>query len=146
MESYIDEDYYYDTYGGDLIPQKEFDKIAAKASNYVRLRILDKDITEFETAVKNVTCEVAEIIYNQNQLKNNYQKMLESISSGSGSAGMITSEKVGDYSVSKASLSMNELKELCSNEELESQINNKIESALLLTGLLYQGIGFNRNV
>ena len=145
MTNYINYEYYSNTFGGSLIPEEEFEKWATKASNAVRLRIFNRDITGNESAVKNCTCEVAEIIYKNNQLKSNYQEMIENISSGN-SAGIVTSEKVGDYSVSKASLSMSELKELCSDSELQAQINDEISSSLLFTGLLYQGIDYVRDI
>ena len=145
MTNYINYEYYSNTFGGSLIPEEEFEKMATKASNAVRLRIFNRDITGNESAVKNCTCEVAEIIYKNNQLKSNYQEMIENISSGN-SAGIVTSEKVGDYSVSKASLSMSELKELCSDSELQAQINDEISSSLLFTGLLYQGIDYVRDI
>ncbi len=145
MTNYIDYEYYSNTFGGSLIPEEEFEKMATKASNAVRLRIFNRDITGNESAVKNCTCEVAEIIYKNNQLKSNYQEMIENISSGN-SAGIVTSEKVGDYSVSKASLSMSELKDLCSDSELQAQINDEISSSLLFTGLLYQGMDYVRDI
>ena len=145
MTNYIDYESYSNTFGGSLIPEEEFEKMATKASNAVRLRIFNRDITGNESAVKNCTCEVAEIIYKNNQLKSNYQEMIENISSGN-SAGIVTSEKVGDYSVSKASLSMSELKDLCSDSELQAQINDEISSSLLFTGLLYQGMDYVRDI
>ncbi len=140
MTSYIDYQYYHDTFGGTLIPSNKFDKYSVKASNEVRIRIQNRDITGFETEVKNVTCSVAEEIYKQDQLKVNYQTMLTS------GGGMITSEKVGDYSVTKATLSMKELQELCSKDTLNKTINNEIESALLYTALLFRGISDRRDV
>ncbi len=145
MTNYIDYTYYSSVFGGSLIPETDFEKTATKASNYVRLRILNRNITGFESAVKNCTCEVAEIVYKHNQLKKNYQEMIENISSGNNS-GIVTSEKVGDYSVSKASLSMSELKVLCSDAELQLQVNDEINSSLLFTGLLYQGIDYVRDI
>lgn len=145
MTNYIDYTYYSSVFGGSLIPETDFEKTATKASNAVRLRIFNRNIIDYESAVKNCTCEVAEIIYEHNQLKSNYQEMVKNISSGSGS-GIKTSEKVGDYSVSNASLSMSELKELCSDDELQSQINDEIYSSLLFTGLLYQGIDYVRDI
>ena len=145
MANYIDYEYYSNEFGGDLIPEEEFEKKAIKASNEVRIRILNRDITGFETEVKNATCEVAEIIYNQDQLKENYQEMLNAVASG-GSSGVITNEKVGDYSVTRSSLSMKELYSLCSKEELDSQIDDLINTALLFTGLLYRGISDIRDV
>lgn len=140
MTSYINYQYYHDTFGGTLIPSDKFEKYSVRASNEVRIRIQNRDITGFETEVKNVTCSVAEAIYKQDQLKANYQTMITN------GGGMITTEKVGDYSVSKITLSMKELQELCSKESLDQTINSEIESALLFTGLLFRGVSDIRDV
>ena len=36
MTNYIDYEYYSNTFGGSLIPEEEFEKMATKASNAVR--------------------------------------------------------------------------------------------------------------
>ena len=65
MLIYINYDYYIETYKGSLIPQDDFDKYAIKASGKVRNRIFNRDISLFEIEVKNATCSVADILYNQ---------------------------------------------------------------------------------
>ena len=63
--SYIDYDYYTNTFGGNLFPQENFNKFANGASYEIRLRIQNRDISNFESEVKNATCPVADILYNQ---------------------------------------------------------------------------------
>ena len=64
MNSYIDYND-YTKFGGNLIPQEKFDKFAKGASYEVRLRIQNRDISNFENEVKDATCSVADILYNQ---------------------------------------------------------------------------------
>lgn len=136
MNSYIDYNYYTNTFNGDLIPQKEFEKYAIKASNKVRNRIFNRDIILFETEVKNATCSVADILYNQ-YLK---QERLENILNGT--EKVISSEKVGDYSRNISNISIEDLKKISSNEYTDSLIENELEDYLLVTGLLYCGVDY----
>lgn len=132
MSNYIDSDYYYFTFKGDTIPQEKFEMYATKASDEVRLRIMNRDISNCKTEVKNATCSVADILYNQAQIK---QKMQDIILEAK---KIITSEKVGDYSRNFSSVTLSELQ-----KELDStacKINDEIEKSLLFTGLLYSGV------
>lgn len=133
MNSYIDYNYYNQTFKGNLIPQEIFDMYANKASNKVRNRIFNRNITGFESKIKNVTCSIADILYNQflNQEKlNNILK---------GKEKQITSEKVGDYSVNISNTSIEDLKKVVSNEYVGNLISNELEETLFLTGLLNCG-------
>lgn len=134
MNSYIDYTYYTETFGGTLVPQNDFDKLSKQASQEVKIRILGRDITDYETEVKDCTCYVLELIYNQEQLKNKYNDVLL------GADKIITSEKVGDYSRNIANLNVNEFKEIVSNTNQEEEITNLIETHLLFTGLTYRGL------
>lgn len=136
MNSYIDYNYYTNTYNGDIIPQKNFEKYATKASSKVRNRILNKDTTLFETEVKNATCAVADILYNQYLT----QERLKSIAVGT--EKVISSEKVGDYSRNMSNVSIDDLKKLGSDEYINSLIENELENYLLVTGLLYCGVPY----
>lgn len=136
MNSYVDYDYYNKTYKGDTIPQKEFEKYAMKASSKVRNKILNKDITLFETEVKNATCSVADILYNQYLT----QERLKGIAVGT--EKVISSEKVGDYSRNISNISIDDLKKLSSSEYVDKLIEEEIENYLLMTGLLYCGVSY----
>lgn len=133
MNSYIDEDYYYDTYYGEIIPQENFEKFAIKASGKVRNRIFNRNIDFFKKEVQTATCSVADILYNQYL----NQEKLNKITFGN--EKIITSEKVGDYSRNISNVSTDELKNLISNDYVEKLIDQTIEDYLLVTGLLYCG-------
>ncbi len=138
MNNYINYDYYKETFNGDIIPQEDFEKYAMKASSRVRNKILNKDITLFETEVKNATCSVADILYNQYLT----QERLKGIAVGT--EKVISSEKVGDYSRNISNISIDDLKKLSSNEYVDKLIEEEIENYLLLTGLLYCGVSYVR--
>ena len=132
--SYIDYDYYTNNFGGDLIPQENFNKFANGASYEIRLRIQNRDISNFEIKVKNATCSVADILYNQFTKKEKIKNIV------SGAEKVITSEKVGDYSRNISAVTLNYLLSLSSDEEVAKEINKIVEQYLLFTGLLYGGI------
>ena len=132
MGNYIDYDYYSNTFKGTLIPQKEFEMYATKASNEVRLRIMNRDISKYETEVKKATCSVADILYNQYLIKQKIQDILL------GTEKVISSEKVGDYSRNFSNVSVSELQKQCDNTT--NKINEELDKSLLFTGLLYTGI------
>lgn len=132
MSNYIDYDYYSNTFKGTLIPQKEFEQYATKASNEVRLRILNKSIKGFEKEVQNATCSVADILYNQELKKQRIESILN------GTEKIITSEKVGDYSRNISTVSLSDLK--ADYESADKKIDDELNKTLLFTGLLYLGI------
>ena len=130
--NYIDYQYYSVTFGGTLIPQTNFNKIATEASNIVRNAIMNKDITGFETQVKTATCLVAESVYNQTLKKNKINNVI------SGTDSIVTSEKVGDYSRTLANVSTSELESLI--KDTSKEIDGILQDYLLMTGLLYNGV------
>lgn len=134
MNNYIDYNYYANTFKGTLIPQEKFDVNAMKASSKIRNRIMNKDISSYETEVKNAACLVAEIIYNQELNKIHLNNVIN------GTENIITSEKVGDYSRTMGGVSITELEKLSSNEYTNKLIDQEIEETLFLTGLLYSGV------
>lgn len=133
MNSYIDYND-YTKFGGNLIPQNDFDKFAKGASYEIRLRIQNRDISNFENEVKDATCSVADILYNQFTEKEKIKNIV------SGNEKVITSEKVGDYSRNISAITLNDLLSLSSDEETSKEINKIVEQYLLFTGLLYGGI------
>lgn len=136
MSNYVDFDYYIKTFKGDLIPRQEFDKYAMRASNKVRNRVLNKDINLFENEIKNATCSIAEILYNQFLNKKRLNNMLN------GSELILSSEKVGDYSRNISNVSISDLEKLCSDEYVKGLIETELEDYLLTTGLLYCGVPY----
>lgn len=134
MSSYIDYNYYSNNFGGTLIPEEEFDKYSNNASQEIRIRILNRDISGFEEIVKTCACKVAETLYNQQLLKNKYQNIIK------GTDKIITSEKVGDWSRNISNISVSDLKTMVSNNTLETEITELIDKELLFTNLVYRGI------
>ena len=132
MNNYIDDNYYYDTFEGKLIPQAEIDKYVTLASREIRLRIFNKPINGYEILVKDTTCRVAEILYNQNLKKERIDSVLK------GNEKIITSEKVGDYSRNISAVSLADLK--ADYENTDNKITEEVEKELLFTGLLYSGV------
>lgn len=138
MNNYIDYDYYKETFKGDLIPQEEFEKYATRSSNKVRNRIFNRDISLFEFEVKNATCSVADILYNQYLNQENIRNMTN------GSHKVITSEKVGDWSKNYSNVTINDLEKISSNEYVDNLIEEELQNYLFVTGLLYTGVAYVR--
>ncbi len=138
MNSYINYDYYTETFKGTLIPQEKFERFAIRASNKVRNNILNRPIDDFETEVKNATCSIVDILYNQYL---NQEKLKNIIT---GKEKVISSEKVGDWSRNISNVSIEDLKKLSSNEYNNELIETTLEDYLLVTGLLYLGVPYVR--
>ena len=136
MNSYIDYNYYSETFKGNSIPKEKFDNFAIKASSKVRNRIFNRDISQFENEVKNATCSVAEILFNQSENKERLKKLLN------GTDKQISSEKVGDYSRNITNISLADLEKFSSDEYINNQIKEELENNLFYTGLLYTGIPY----
>lgn len=132
MSNYIDSAYYYNTYNGELIPHEQIKKYVTKASNVIRNRILNRDIKNYEEIVKNTTCQVADLLFNQNE----FEEKIKLVASGA--EKVITSEKVGDYSRNISTTTIDDLKNL--SLDIEKKIDEVIEENLFFTGLLYMGI------
>lgn len=117
----IDYSFYQNNFYGNLIPMEVFDKYGNKATSILKSRIYNNIPNEYLNEVKMVCCEIAEILYNQTKIK-------ESVSNGN-----ITSERVGDYSITKDN----------SNMLSQSYVNGLIETELerlYYTGLVYTGV------
>lgn len=134
MNNYIDDNYYYDTFYGELIPLEEIEKYVAMANNEVRLRLFNRpvDKTSFEEIVKTTTCRVAEILYTQSLKEQRIENILN------GTNQIVTSEKVGDYSRNLSAVSLADLK--ADYGSTSQKIDEEVERSLLFTGLLYSGV------
>lgn len=134
MNNYIDDNYYYNTFYGELIPLEEIEKYVALANNEVRLRLFNRpvDKTKFEEIVKTTTCRVAEILYNQSLKEQRIENILN------GTNQIVTSEKVGDYSRNLSAVSLADLK--ADYGSTSQKIDEEVEKSLLFTGLLYSGV------
>ena len=134
----VDYNYYINTFHGELVPQNKFDRLSQMAESELNISIMGKDYTGFEKNVKSAVCEIIELFYNQELIK---EKFMDSISEGKGA---ITSEKIGDYSRNFSSNSSKDLQDLSNKLEQEknSKIGDILRRNLLLTGLLYCGIRY----
>lgn len=136
MSNYVNGGYYYNSFKGEIIPQEKLEKFTARASSIIKDHILNKDITFFENDVKNATCSVAEILYNQYLNKERLKNILN------GTEKLVTSEKVGDYSRNVSNILASDLEKFCSDEYIKEQIQSELEIQLMWTGLLYNGFPY----
>jgi len=117
MTNYADYTYYIDTYKGAVLDTASFDLYALKATQKIKLYTLDRiNVDNISEEVKMCCCELAELMYKHDREDSNG----------------ITSEKVGEHSVSYVSP---EAKEKLLNLSVKSIIYNW----LAMTGLLYRG-------
>lgn len=96
MVSYADYQFYTEEYGGDLIAEKDFPRLSALATAFIRswTRGLSDSASEAETeAVKTCTCAVAEIFQDEARMQ----------SGAFSGEGVKSSESVGPWSVSYSS-------------------------------------------
>ena len=129
MAAYVDFEFYVNTFGGVAIPESDFESSATRAS-----RELDR-ITQYriksdlnpngtyivDNKVKNATCAIAEILFNQ--------------SKGDNADGSILSESVGQHSVT-----YNVVKAEDARRVFDKTIRSAARGFLTGTGLLYVGI------
>ena len=136
MSNYVNSDYYFNSFKGEIIPQEKLENFTARASSIIKNHILNKDITFFENEIKNTACSIAEILYNQYLNKERLKSIL------TGTEKLITSEKVGDYSKNINNISTSDLEKFCSDEYIKNQIQSELEIQLMWTGLLYNGFPY----
>lgn len=119
---YVDYIYYTETYKGSTIPEAAFPKFATKSENKVNIMTFNRIDTskDYMDKVKMCCCELAESLYISDKEDSN-------------NASNISSERVGDYSVS-----------FVDNTNLEKLRSAKIklivQDWLALTGILYRGL------
>ena len=92
--SYADYSYYRDVYGGKSIPETDFLSVSGKASDRIDAvtfgRLENGVPEEYEKNVKRCVCELSEVIYSYSALSDG---------SAIAGSGTVSSEKVGQYSV-----------------------------------------------
>lgn len=126
---------YKSEYEGIIIPKESFNSFAMKASskvNYFTFNRIDIENIEDDILVKVIfaTCEVAELLYEQNQLR---QKLYDDKST-------IASETVGPRSVTYVNKSNLQSQRILNDEELDNTSYNICLKYLSRTGLMYRGI------
>ena len=118
MTNYADYAYYTGTYKGVVIDAASFDLYSRQATQEIRKYTFNRvDVEDIPDDVKMCCCELAEYLYKQ---KN------------SGHDENISSEKVGEFSVSYVSGQTAE-------DIKRSTIKGIIYNWLAMTGLLYRG-------
>lgn len=124
-------DYYIDEYKGRAFKDEStFDTCCMEASRIIGRQTLNKVFNEEYQSldiVKSCACKVAELVYrdmliSENLINNNGKE--------------ISSEKVGEYSVSYTN---NSNDSRMSEKSIEKQISKVIQSYLCTTNLLYKG-------
>lgn len=133
MSNIIEYNDYINSPYGSIIPpeEKRMKEILVRASSVVRTRIMNRDYSAHKEIVKNTTCLVANILYNQIKAKEKISKIVLE--------NNISSEKIGNWT-RNYNTSVNELKEIADDNNVKNEINTVIEENLLFTGLLYRGI------
>lgn len=115
---YADYRFYKDEFHGKLIPAEDFDRAAISATQYINNVTFGRIGSNVTEAVKNACCAAAEVYY-----------------SGSVSpraASGVTSEKVGNYSVSYAAAE--------NSGTQQKRLKSAVKLWLGSTGLLYRGV------
>ena len=139
--AYADYSYYTTTYGGNAISSSDFTRLAERSSDYIDYLTFGKAKTmDDDDRVKKCCCAIAEKI----ALLDSVQSAVTSgIASAVENGGEITSETVGEWSVSKKSgLSAAESAKSY-QETVNKEMSNIARRYLLSTGLLYRGACFN---
>ncbi len=129
--------YYSEAYGGSLLSEEQFNYYAGRASEYINQQTFDRisvAVPEaLTTKVSACCCELAENLYR-----------FSSTSSGSGNSGAgcnVSSEKVGQYSITYHSTAESISGKLNGSEAgLLDLLYNVICKHLASTGLLYRGV------
>lgn len=117
MNSFVDYDYYKNTYGGTLVPSSIFTRLSLQASykvnNYTMGRA--EKLEELTEEIKLATCSIIDKMYSIEE-----------------DGGVKVSETVGKHSVTFADIS---------NNTTEDKLYYKIALTYLAnTGLLYRGV------
>ena len=124
----VNYNYYRSTYGGSSIPGSSFESIIKKASSRVN-RYTSNRITEVNEQIQDATCEIAELLFNQEQLIANINDNT-----------LKASETVGPHSVTYLNKSSIQSQQILSKEELEKECYRICYTYLAQTGLMYRGI------
>lgn len=126
MLSYVDYEFYQNTYKGNKITsQEEFDKLSLRATQYVKQQIMNRDYTDFNS--KDYTNEVKYATCSLTEIEQEYQKAKENFPIDG-----IKNESIGDYSRSYGTI-----EELTNNTNIKR--NEELNLYLGMTGLLYKG-------
>lgn len=128
--SYIN---YQKIYGGNIIPNNSFKKYSSNASSRITYftsnRISKVENAEILLNVFSATCEIAELLYNQDQL----------IAKQNDDTSTRASETVGPHSVSYVNKSNLQSQRIMKSNELEQECYKICSRYLAQYGLMYRG-------
>jgi len=123
-------EYYTKTYGGSSIPESSFESIiieaSSKVNHYTFNRINNDNLSE---QIKNTTCEIAELLFNQKQLIANINDNT-----------LVANETVGPHSITYVNNSSLQSKQILSKKDLEKECYKICYVNLVQTGLMYRGV------
>lgn len=127
----VDYNYYSNTYKGTTIPQNSFYNMAIQASSKVNLFTYSriKEESQITDDVRNATCKVAELLFNQENLKNK-------ISQDSKTSGDIASESLGPHSITYVNKSTIQKEQVLSGNALDKECYLICYEYLIMTGLM----------
>lgn len=131
LNEFVDYFYYIDEYRGSSIPRPLFEKYEIKARskiNYYTSNKINED--NLDNNIKNATCEIAEIIYEQELLKDKI--LIDSKE--------IASESLGPKSVSYVNKINYQSKLVKTESELNKTIYQVCKEKISSTGLMYRGV------
>ena len=135
--AYADYEYYANTFLGTSIEPTSFDRYAKRASDYIDYITFGKaEKFSDDSRVKDACCAIAE----QMQLEEKAQNIVtNSLDNAIANNGEVTSETVGEWSVSKTT----GLSAAASSKDYRSALRGEMyaiaQQYLLTTGLLYRG-------
>lgn len=131
MEPYVDLIYYNTEFKGTIIPESSFDRVAREASRKVGYFTCGR-IDNPTTCVKDATCSIAELLYEQAKLKSGLI--------GSANNKSIISETMGPRSVTYENNGQYRDKQIKTDRELDTAIYQICKEYLRDTNLLERGI------
>lgn len=136
MLNLVTYEYYQNTYGGTSIPSASFNKYSLKASskiNHYTSNRINEEIMNQEPLgdnIKNTACEIAELLYSQDQL----------IANLNNSESIKASETVGPHSVTYVNKFNLQSQRILTSDELDKECYKICYTNLVQTGLMYRGI------
>ncbi|MBR1386305.1 MAG: hypothetical protein IJ568_05705 [Bacilli bacterium] len=124
---------YQKIYGGNIIPNNSFKKYSSNASSRIAYftsnRVSKVENAEILLNVFSATCEIAELLYNQDQL----------IAKQNDDTSTKASETVGPHSVSYVNKSNLQSQRIMKSNELEQECYKICSRYLAKYGLMYRG-------
>ena len=110
--AYADYDFYTESYYGNVVPEADFDRLAARASDFIDTLTFDNLVDGVPTnersqkRIKKAVCSLAELMYQielaEKNAINQASANVTDINAGGKSTGIVTSVSSGSESISYA--------------------------------------------